>query len=113
MINLEDMPLSARLLIGGLAVVAALILLMLAAAEGETATAPPPLTGEYLERVLQLDREAIESAYVKHIEKLFDIWVTDYSEEPPKAVKGARQARSAYERAMRAIEHREQQLKKK
>jgi len=66
----------------------------------------------HMERILQLDKQAIEEAYVKHIMRLFDIWMTDYSEEPPRAVRGAQNARSAYARAMNAVEKRERELQK-
>lgn len=58
-------------------------------------------------RLIELDRQAIERAYVQQITFLFQQWMKDESEQPERAMRGANQARSAYGRAMSAIEKRE------
>lgn len=106
MIRLEDLAWPTRLLIGALAALAALILLMLAA-DSEPHTVP---YSAYEERLIQLDREAIEHAYVEHVKKLFGLWVVDPAEQPQRAVRGARAARNAFDRAMAETDKREQEL---
>ena len=84
------------------------LLLFLPDAGGETEKIP---ASKYESRLIQLDREAIEEAYKKHIMRLFDVWVTDYGAsgaQPPRAVKGANNARRAYTASIEAIEQREQ-----
>lgn len=106
MIQLEDLPLTTRLWILVLTVLGTVTLLLIAHdAEGQ-----PGIHPAYAERIIQLDRDAIESAYVEHVKKLFSVWVTDYSEEPPRALKSMANARNAYSRAMRDIDKREQEL---
>ena len=72
---------------------------------------------KYESRLVELDKAAIEEAYRKHIIRLFDLWVTDYTterpDEPPRAVKGAVNARGAFTRSMDAIEQREQRVKQR
>jgi len=80
-------------------------------AQGQMSS-PSFFRSQYEDRFVQLDREAIDEAYKKHIIKLFDIWVTDYKKgEPPRAVIGANNARRAYTDALRAIEEREEYLR--
>ena len=58
-------------------------------------------------RLIQLDRQAIEQAYVQQITFLFQQWMKDHTDQPERALRGARSARSAYSRAMASIEQRE------
>lgn len=58
-------------------------------------------------RLIELDRQAIERAYVQQITFLFQQWMKDETDQPERAVRGTNQARSAYGRAMTAIERRE------
>jgi hypothetical protein len=60
-------------------------------------------------RINTLEREAIEEAFKKHIMQLYSVWVSDQyvHDIPPKALKGARNARDAFIRSMEAIEKRE------
>jgi uncharacterized protein YneF (UPF0154 family) len=67
----------------------------------------PPLISKYESRLLELDREAADQAYRDQIMHLFQTWMKDEREQPVRALVGARQARSAYERVMNAIEERE------
>ena len=106
-------------------IVVILVLLMLALvgwatggwdkAEGEQlSTEPhlilmlPPSKWDY--KLLDLDRQALDHAYMDKIEKLFSIWVSDDTGQPERAVKGATQAKRAYLEAQRALEMKEQMM---
>jgi hypothetical protein len=65
---------------------------------------------KYEKRILEIDRAAVDQAYHDQILHLFQNWMKDEREQPLRAMVGARQARSAYERVMNAIEEREQRL---
>jgi|RhiMetdeSRZDD1v2_1073273.scaffolds.fasta_scaffold00784_41 hypothetical protein len=105
--RLEDLPLSARLTLGIIAALVAAIILMVVEAEGE----PAPIgLSPHEETFTALERQALDQAYVNHMMKLFNIWVTDYSDAPPRAIKGAQNLRSAYTRALAAIEKREKAI---
>lgn len=58
-------------------------------------------------RLVQLDRQAIEQAYVQQVTFLFQQWMKDHTGQPERALRGARQARAAYSGAMTSIEVRE------
>jgi len=66
---------------------------------------------KYEKRLIELDREAAGKAYREQIVHLFQTWMKDERDQPLRAAVGARQARSAYERVMNAIEERERLLK--
>jgi hypothetical protein len=62
-------------------------------------------------KIIELDEQALDEAYIQKIKHLFDIWVRDYeSAHPERAMKGAAQARRAYVQIRDAIEIRRQQL---
>jgi len=94
-------------------VIAALLVLFVVGmftVEGQPIALVPPRFESHL---IKLDREAIDEAYKAHIRRLFDIWVTDYAAnigQPPRAVKGANNARGAYVQSITAIEKRESVL---
>jgi len=69
----------------------------------------PVAPSKYDDRIDELERQAIDDAFKKHIAQLYTIWVTDNYQPriPPKATVGARNARDAYIRSMDAIERRE------
>lgn len=58
-------------------------------------------------RLVQLDRMSIEQAYSQQITFLFQQWMKDPAGQPARALRGTRQARTAYSEAMTAIERRE------
>jgi len=60
------------------------------------------------QQMLDLDRKAIDEAYMKKIEKLYDIWVLQGRENPEQPVKGAAEAKRAYIAIMNNIERRQQ-----
>jgi hypothetical protein len=75
--------------------------------EAEAQVVPP---SKYDKRIAELDREAIDEAYKEKIIALFNTWLSDPSEQPSRAVKGAQNARRAYIGAMQAIERKEAEL---
>jgi hypothetical protein len=108
MVYLEDISFLGRVAIAVVTILLTVVaILILEAAEGQE-SAPP--TSQYEERLTQLDREAIEEAYKKHINTLFEYWVKDQAQQPARAIRGATAARSAFTRSMNAIEQREKQL---
>jgi hypothetical protein len=58
-----------------------------------------------------LDEQALDEAYIQKIKHLYDIWVRDYeSHHPERTMKGAAQARRAYQQIRDAIEIRRQEF---
>jgi len=105
---LDQMPLWQRLVLVLLVVLAGLLLAY--AVEGQTVYDVP--ISKYEEQFLAMDREAVQTAYRNQIVHLFEVWMKDDSGQPARAVKGATQARRAFERSMGGIERRQQQLDK-
>lgn len=72
----------------------------------------PPLS-KYEDRLLALDREALDKSYKDHIGLVFGIMVKDPNDPdaPRRAGNGARNARAGYEKSMDKIEQRERRLK--
>jgi hypothetical protein len=70
----------------------------------------PLSLSKYEKRLLEIDRAAIDQAYHEQILHLFQTWMKDESGQPHRAGTGAKQARSAYERSMDAIEERQRRL---
>ena len=61
-------------------------------------------------QILELDKKALDEAYIEKLKALFSVWVREGLENPERPMKGATQARRAYQEAMRNIEFREQKL---
>lgn len=72
----------------------------------------PLIYSKHSERLLQLDREAVDNAYRHKIEQLFDVWMRDSTGQPERAVTGARIATKAYMDIMKELDRREEQLQK-
>lgn len=70
----------------------------------------PALSVRELE-FIAMDRAAISDAYKQQLQHLFLTWAKDESGQPQRALVGAKQARSMYERAMAAIDERERRVK--
>jgi len=68
---------------------------------------PPATPTKWDAHLFELDRKAIEDAYVEHVRQLFEVWMKDAQGQPERAVQGARRARKAYIGAMAAVEKRE------
>lgn len=69
----------------------------------------PLIMSKWDDHIDELEKQALDDAFKKHIVQLYSIWVTDNYQPkfPPKALVGARNARDAYIRSMEAIEKRE------
>lgn len=65
--------------------------------------APP----QYESRLIELDRAAIEKAYVQQVVFLFQQWMKDDTDQPRRATRGINHAKDAYIRGLREIERRE------
>jgi hypothetical protein len=112
MSKLEDLSIGHRIAITVIIVLAILFALALygyltGGWEAEAQTLPP---SKFDKRIAELDREAIDEAYKEKIMALFNTWLSDPSEQPSRAVKGAQNARRAYIGAMQAIERKEAEL---
>lgn len=83
-----------------------LMLILVAGYVSSAAQGVSPPVSKFEERLLELDKEAIEEAYKTQIQHLFEIWMRDDRGQPDRAVVGARQARKAYIGAMEGIEKR-------
>jgi hypothetical protein len=110
--RLENLSVGKRIAITIIIVLAILFALALYgyltdAWEAEAQTLPP---SKFDKRIAELDREAIDEAYKEKIIALFNTWLSDPSEQPSRAVKGAQNARRAYIGAMQAIERKEAEL---
>jgi hypothetical protein len=109
---LEDMHVGHRI---ALAVIIVLVIMFILAmigyfsgrweAEAQAVTVAP---SKYDDHIDELERQAIDEAFKKHLIQLYSVWVTDNYQPrfPPKAVVGMRNNRDAYIRAMDAIEKR-------
>jgi hypothetical protein len=114
MSKLEDLSIGHRIAISVIIVLAILFALALfgyltGGWEAEAQVVPP---SKFDKRIAELDREAIDEAYKEKIIALFNTWLSDPSEQPSRAVKGAQNARRAYIGAMQAIERREAELQR-
>jgi hypothetical protein len=112
--NLEDMSLGHRIAITVVIVLAILFALALfgyltGGWDAEAQVVPP---SKYDKHIAELDRAAIDEAYKEKIIALFQTWLSDPSEQPSRAVKGAQNARRAYIGAMQAIERKEAELQR-
>ena len=81
--------------------------------EYSVASAEEPLIySKHTERLLQLDREAVDNAYRDQIMHLFEIWMKDDTGQPARAIVGVRKASKAYKDIMNELDRREQELMK-
>jgi hypothetical protein len=73
-------------------------------------TEPTWVPSKWDDHIDELERQALDEAFKKHIMQLFSVWVTDNYQPriPPRALTGARNARDAYIRSMEAVEKRKE-----
>jgi len=69
----------------------------LAAAQPQAAA--PCFTDQDRQHVATLTRAAIDTAFQAHVQKLFDVWISDPTEQPRRAMTGMANGLSAYQRA--------------
>jgi len=123
---LDDLPLVRRIVLTFIIILIVLFLLSFIGwisggwddAHGEQAqtlrTEPhlvfllPPSRWDF--KLVDLDRQALDTAYMKKIEQLFSVWVSDDTGQPERAAKGALHAKRAYIEAQRALDMREQMI---
>jgi hypothetical protein len=60
----------------------------------------------YEERLIELDRKAVEVAYEVHVRSLFSSWMKDPTDQPQRSLRGVNTARQAYVDSMTAIDRR-------
>ena len=63
------------------------------------------------ERLLQLDKRALEEAYHQQLLLLFSVWLKDQAGDPGRFNNGLKIARRAYKEASAAIAKREKALR--
>ncbi|HEY7415727.1 MAG TPA: hypothetical protein VH593_11085 [Ktedonobacteraceae bacterium] len=68
---------------------------------------PEPRPSKWDARMLFLDREALDEAYKDRLVHVFAVWMKDDTDQPRRAINGARQARHAYIEVITEIEKRE------
>jgi hypothetical protein len=61
------------------------------------------------EKLLQLDKRALDEAYHQHIIKLWNVWLTDGAREANRVKNGLRISRESYAYAAAQITKREQE----
>jgi len=64
-------------------------------------------------KLLELDRQALDAAYVKKVEQLFDVFVREGLSTDEGIMKGHAQAQRAYLKGQRAIEIKEKILEER
>src|SRR5262245_61755057 len=67
----------------------------------------------YDDRLIELDRQAVEDAYRKQLDLLFSSWMRDDTGQPQRATVGIQQARRAYILSMGEIEKRARELQQR
>ena len=87
-----------------LVVLALCLIFMLAVNEAKEPEELPPSIHD--ERLIALDKAALERAYQEQMVHLFAVWLRDQTKQPERFKAGARQARRAYIEAMAGIEQR-------
>lgn len=93
-----------------LVVMVALVWTALWASSARDAPVYPP-ESKWDRHLLDLEQQAIETAFNTQIALLYANWMKDYAaNEPQRVANGARNARNAYVRAMTKIEERRGQL---
>jgi hypothetical protein len=110
-VNLNDMSLGHRVMLTVAIVVIIIIVLGLFGYlsgrwEAEAQFLPP---SKWDGRLIELDKQALEQAYLEQMGHVFSIWVKDGVADPSRARVGFGNARKGYAAAMTAIEKREQQ----
>jgi len=97
-----------------IAVLLAYILLSLAKDDAESQPLVlmlPP--SKWDAKILELDKQALDEAYIHKLKLLFDVWVREGRDNPERPIKGAAEARRAYVDIMKAIEMREQAIEQR
>jgi hypothetical protein len=113
--RLEDVSIGHRIAITVVIVLAVLFALALygyltGGWEAGAQQFQPAVLSKYEKQFIEMDRMAAADAYKEQIHHLFLTWAKDERDQPKRAVTGALQARSMYDRAMAAIDAREKRF---
>jgi len=65
---------------------------------------PPRVSTKWDARILELDLEALDRAYIENSVRLFSVWMRDESDQPRRMLVGLSQSRRAYNEARDRIE---------
>jgi hypothetical protein len=115
---LEDLSIGQRVI---LTIVAVVVVVLLLACIGylsgrwEEAAAqerPAYQLSKFEPRLLVLERQAVEDAFVKKITSLWTVWMSDERGQPGRAIAGATQARKAFIASMEELDRRQENLKR-
>ena len=97
---------------------AVLLFAYMAIAQSPLPLKPLPPKGTFVDkpspwdtRIIELDIEAVDTAYRDQMHHLFLGWMKDDTDQPDRAIRGAQQARRAYILVRAAIEERAKQLR--
>jgi len=113
---LEEQTITARIVTTAIIIIVILIILSFIGWCGGAGGQPlvlmlPP--SPFDAKILELDRRALDEAYVNKLRHLYDVYVASGREAPERPMKGAAEARRAYIDIMKAIEAREQAIKER
>jgi hypothetical protein len=61
---------------------------------------------QYRENLKNLDRQAIEKAYIQQVTRLFEQWMRDHTDQPDRALRGVDLAKRTYVESMTAVDKR-------
>jgi len=111
---LEDISIGNRI---ALTVAIVVIIIILLACVGylsgrweAEAQTPSYQFSKFEPRLLELERKAIDDAFMQKITSLWTVWMSDDRGQPGRAINGAVQARKAYIASMTEIERREKDV---
>lgn len=119
--QLEDLTFGQRFLLTLIIVLAILFGLALFGYLGgrwDDATAAPAKEVDFYQgletdkKLLQLDKEALDEAYRRHMIRLWDVWLSDGARSADRISNGTRIARNSYHHVSGQIAKREQEQSK-
>jgi hypothetical protein len=108
--DLHEMNIGQRAIVTVVIVVVILLVLALIgylSGRWEEAQAQTIAPSKWDSRMIELDKQALDRAYVAQVGHVFDIWIKDGVADPSRATRGFANARKGYNAAMIEIERRE------
>jgi hypothetical protein len=110
----EDWPLWQRLITAAAILAAVLLgLWIFYHMVGDDQASADPAPTKWDAQMQQLDRQALDKAYVEQMSKIWLIWLGDGAGPSDRAAKGFRNARRAYAQAGDEIERRDAEIAKR
>lgn len=110
MIDLDHMDLGKRVMLTVAIVLAALGLIALVgylSGGWDDAQGAPVPPSKWDSRLIELDKDALDKAYVAQMGHIFEIWIKDGVADSSRATRGFANARKGYNAAMSEIEQRQ------